>query len=755
MNQTWAMDNGPEKFAQLDYLLRSPNESRLASGAPGPQYWQQRADYRIKIKLDDQKQRIQGYETITYHNLSPHNLKYIWLQLDQNRFKPNSDDMLTKTAPNFDKFPYKSLSVLLARHDFLGGYDITEVSNKAGQLEYTLNKTLMRIELPKPLQPFETFSFNIGWQHNINDATLWGRGGYEYFKKEDNYIYEIAQFYPRVVAYTDYDGWHNKQFLGNGEFTLELGDYHVEITVPSDHIVAATGELQNVRQVLTKKQLKRFVQAKKAKKPIFIVTPDEALQNQTKKSKQQKTWIFNATNVRDFAWASSRKFIWDGMGVKSGKDTVLAMSFYPNEAEPLWSQYSTHAIAHTIDVFSRYTFDYPYPVAISVNGAVGGMEYPMISFNKPRPYADKTYWDVKQPKMHDTWARSKYGLISVIIHEVGHNYFPMIINSDERQWTWMDEGLTTFLQFVAEQEWEPNYPSRRGEPKKITHYMSSSRVTPIMTNSESIYQFGNNAYGKPATALNILRESILGRELFDYAFREYAERWKFKRPTPADFFRTMEDASGVDLDWFWRGWFYSTDHVDIAIESVSEYTLNTQQPDIEQGRARATKAESAKTRSQLNNVDNKMRVDAFPELKDFYTEFDEFAVTPYDYAQYESLIKSLEDKERVLLNIEKHFYAVDFKNIGGLVMPLPLKITYQDQQVESYMIPAEIWRYDASKVTKLFITDQPIISIEFDPHLETADTDVSNNAWPHKVTKHKFELFKYSNQPNHMQRIEK
>ncbi|GAB3272375.1 M1 family metallopeptidase [Parahaliea aestuarii] len=749
--------SGPEKFAQLDYLLDTPTETRLASGAPGPAYWQQRADYRIDVEVDDRAQRIIGSETITYYNQSPHTLRYLWLQLDQNRFRADSDDMLTKTAPDFAHFPYKSMADLLARSAFDGGVDIKAVRDSEGNpLPHTVNKTMMRVELPRPLAAGAQFVFSVDWEHNIIDATAVGaRGGYEYFEADKNYLYEIAQWYPRMAAYTDYQGWQNKQFLGSGEFTLEMGTFEVAITVPADHIVAATGVLQNPGDVLSSKQRERYEAAQASTEQRFIVTPQEAKKNESSRTSVKKTWRFKAESVRDFAFASSRKFIWDARMAPSGSREVLAMSFYPNEAEPLWSQYSTPAIAHTIDVYSRYTFEYPYPVSISVNGPVGGMEYPMITFNKPRPYADGTYWDVRQNPDDKTWERSKYGLISVIIHEVGHNYFPMIVNSDERQWTWMDEGLNTFLQFVTEQAWEEEYPSRRGEPASIVEYMISTPQVPIMTNSESIHQFGNNAYAKPATALNILRESIMGRELFDYAFREFATRWKFKRPTPADFFRSMEDASAVDLDWFWRGWFYGTEHVDVGIDNIALYQLDTGDPEVEKAWQKAEKDKQEPSLSQQRNADAQTLVQRYPQLRDFYTESDEFSVTPWDYAQYEQLQQSLTDREKALLNADKNFYAVTFKNIGGLVTPLPLRITYSDGKMEELQIPAEIWRHNAEQVTKLFITEKEITGIAFDPYRSTADSDTSNNAWPRQPKASRFKLFKEKEEPNPMRRDEK
>lgn len=748
---------GPEKFAQLGTLLNTPTETRLASGAPGPDYWQQRADYTIAVTLDEKRQQILGEETIVYHNNSPHTLSYLWLQLDQNRFRQNSDDILSKASPSFDELPFGTMAQLLLRDEFEGGVEIKSLKGAGGEpMDYSIVKTMMRVALPTPLKPGEQLTFSVGWQHTIIDAVAGGsRGGYEYFKEDKNYIYEIAQWYPRVAAYTDYEGWQHKQFLGQGEFTLEFGDFDVAITVPADHIVAATGLLQNEKEVLTSKQLERYQKAKKSTEQQFVVTANEAKKNQKTKKSGSKTWRFKAENVRDFAFASSRKFIWDAQMAPSGTREVLAMSFYPNEAEPLWSHYSTAAIAHTIDVYSQYTFEYPYPTAISVNGPVGGMEYPMISFNGPRPFDDGTYWDVTQEPASKTWKRSKYGLISVIIHEVGHNYFPMIVNSDERQWTWMDEGLNTYLQFITEQAWEDGYPSRRGEPEKIVEYMKSELQVPIMTNSETLHQFGNNAYAKPATALNVLRESIVGRDEFDFAFREYSKRWMFKRPTPADFFRSIEDSTSVDLDWFWRGWFYSTEHVDVAIDDVSLYQIDTQNPKVEKKWLRQEDAKKEASLSVQRNKGNELLIKRDPKLKDFYTEFDEFAVTPYDYAQYSKYLKSLDDRETVSLNADKNFYAIKFTNIGGLVSPLPLRITYDGKHVEEITIPAEIWRKNAQEVTKLIITEREITSIELDPYRSTADVDLNNNNWPAKIRTSRFKLHKDQEKPNHMRRSDK
>ena len=735
--------NPSDKFAQLEDLLPTPNEQRTASGAPGRGYWQQRADYMIKVELDDSQQRLIGSETITYFNNSPDALSYLWLQLDQNIWAQDSEGLATQAAPNFERVPFSTIDSLLARRDFEGGERITSVRDKSGAaLPYTIVHTMMRIDLQRPLPPGQSTSFSVDWNYNINDARrINGRTGYEYFPQDKNYIYEIAQWFPRMAAYYDVYGWQHKQFLGSGEFTLEFGNYQVSITVPDDHIVAATGVLQNSQAVLTGAQRQRLEQAKTAKSPLFIVTPDEARANEAHKATGKKTWIFAAENVRDFAFASSRKFIWDAQGHNVEGNRVMAMSLYPKEGEPLWSKYSTQAIMHTLDVYSRHTFPFPYPIAQSINGPVGGMEYPMICFNGPRPLPDGTYT-----------ARTKYGLISVVIHEVGHNYFPMIVNSDERQWTWMDEGLNSFLQYLAEQEWQEDYPSRSGEPKFITEYMASQDQVPIMTNSESVLQFGNNAYAKPATALNVLRESVLGRDLFDFAFKQYAQRWEFKRPTPVDLFRTMEDASGVDLDWFWRGWFYTTDHVDISIERVRLYTLNTMNPDVEKSRLAKERAEQPQTLSQQRNKAIPKRVDESPTLRDFYNTYDELVVTGQDRDEYQKFLATLTQRERELLQAGWRFYVADLRNIGGLVMPVIFEIQYADGTEEELRIPAEIWRYNNTDVSKLIMTKKEIRSITVDPHKETADVDLTNNSFPRRVIEKRFEFFRdQPSTPNPMQ----
>ena len=747
------------KFRQLKQELPTPNMYRTASGAPGHGYYQQQADYNIKVDLDEKKQTISGSETITYHNNSPDELTYLWLQLDQNRRAINSNSHKIQTgklseqrASRYEQGRNGGISFGALKQmywDFDGGFKIGKVTDAKGKaLPYTINQTMMRVDLPEPLKPGDEYVFKIDWWYNVNDrGKVGGRSGYEFFQEEDNSIYTIAQFYPRMAVYNEIEGWQHKQFLGRGEFALCFGDYHVEITVPEDHIVGATGSLSNAKEVLSSAQQKRLEDAKNSlDKPVFVVNQKEAEKNEENHAPGKKTWIFEAENVRDFGWASSRKFIWDAMGVKFGDRTVLAMSYYPKEGNPLWEKYSTRVVAHTISTYSKYTIDYPYPVAISVNAANIGMEYPMICFNYGRPEKDGTYT-----------ARLKYGVISVIIHEVGHNFFPMIVNSDERQWTWMDEGLNTFVQYLAEQEWERDYPSRRGPAYKIADYMKGdkSQISPIMTNSESIWQFGNNAYGKPATALNILRETVMGRELFDYAFKEYCRRWAFKHPTPADLFRTMEDASAVDLDWFWRGWFYTNDHVDISIDDVKWFQVNTRDPKVEKGLQRTEKDALDRHIGVGRNKDAfKTVTEKDSSMVDFYTTYDPYEATYLDGTEYQEFKRKLTEEEIKLLQKGDHFYEVTFRNIGGLVMPLILEFEYVDGSKEEVRIPAEIWKMSTETISKVFVCEKEVKSISLDPFLETADTDLGNNYWPRRPQPTRFQVFKdkQRKQENPMQR---
>ncbi|MDA9785977.1 M1 family metallopeptidase [Gammaproteobacteria bacterium] len=732
-----------DKFRQLDEVFPTPNLSRPSTGEPGPMYWQQRADYKIQIKLNEDTRSVEGSETITYTNNSPLTLKYIWLQLDQNIFAKESINNLTRPWGGGDSsVDFSTLRRQNFMDKFEGGFQELSIKINNKSPDTNLIGTHVRINLEQPLKPGESTSLDIEWAYAlVEENAVRARNGYETFE-DGNDIFLMAQWYPRVTVFSDYEGWHNKEFIGNGEFTLEFGDFEVDISVPSDHVVSATGVLLNENDVLSPIQKKRMKQARKSEKPLFIITPDEAYDNELEKSTDYKTWSFRAENVRDFAWASSRKFIWDAAGYKQDSKEnplVMAMSFYPKEGEPLWSKYSTEAVMHTMKVYSKYSFDYPYPTAQSVNGPVGGMEYPMITFNGPRTELED---DGTR-----TYSRSeKEFLIGVVIHEVGHIYYPMIVNSDERQWTWMDEGLNTFVQYLAEQEWDINYRSDRGEPRWMTEFMSSSYQVPIMTNSESLLQFGNNAYGKPATALVVLRETILGRELFDQAFREYSVRWKFKRPTPYDFFRTMEEASGVDLDWFWRGWFYSTDHVDIALNNIHLASLDTLDPQINLAKDRVDfENEPLILHDQRNEAAKiETRVTERPELLDIYNEYDEFTPSDREMVDSKEILEDLYDKndsdpewkKKALVEaIEKDegYYIFEFSNKGGLVMPIPLEITYEDGTKELIRIPVEIWRKNSKKTKWLKRSKLKITQAVIDPYWEIGDTQIENNYYPTRL----------------------
>ena len=710
------------KFEQLGTLLPTPNTYRSASGAPGYEYWQQKADYSIDVELNDEDQTISGFEEITYTNNSPDPLSYFWLQLDQNVRNKESDTYSSETSQINDDLSAQSIKSMVG-HEYDLGFKIMEIKDlKGNDLPFTINKTMMRVELPVILKKGGLYSFTVKWKYNINNRKeVGGRSGLEFFPEDGNYLYTIAQFFPRMAVYDDVNGWQNKQFLGRGEFALPFGDYKVRITVPSDHIIAATGVLQNPEAVLTSQQIALFEQAKTSDTPIIIVSQEEVKKKEMGKAKDKKMWEYHAFNVRDFAFASSRKLIWDAMGVDIAGKKVMAMSYYPKEANPLYEEYSTRVVAQTLKTYSKYTIDYPYPVAISVE-ASNGMEYPMICFNYGRPDKDGKYSD-----------RLKHGMISVIIHEVGHNFFPMIINSDERQWTWMDEGLNTFVQSLTEKEWDPNYPSRRGPPEKIIPYMKGSKdlMVPVMTNSEQVKQFGSNAYALPATALTILRETIMGPELFDYAFKEYSRRWAFKHPTPADFFRTMEEASAVDLDWFWKGWFYTTDNVDIEVADINWYKYSEHIKD--ETSVNNKERESKKKKGNVNGDSGEIDTKGLSP---------DNIQNPEDKLSHPKPLKTTFSETDALINDENNFYEVKLKNNGGLVMPVIIQFNYRDGSSEIKRIPAEIWRLNENEITKVFVLKKEVDNVVLDPFKETADVNEGNNHFPPKEIVSDFQRYK-------------
>jgi hypothetical protein len=738
--------NHGNKFEQLGTILPTPNEYRTASGAPGPKYWQQRCDYAIKCELDEANNILTGSETLNYFNNSPDELSYIWFQLDENEHS-NINNANYQTS---SRMPQVMTDDMLASQEENSGKTdngygvkikkLTDLNGAA--LKYTVNKTMMRVDLPAPLKPGQKYIIKIDWSYKISDRMKYGgRGGYEHFAEDGNNLYTMAQWFPRVCVYSDFQGWQNHQFTGRGEFALTFGNYEVQITVPADHIVGATGECQNYPQVLTPAQLGRYNQARNAKEPVEIVTLAEATAAEKNKSAQKKTWSFKADNVRDFAWTASRKFVWDAMPQLINGKKIMCMSFYGKEAYPLYRKFSTRAVAHTIKTYSDFTFPYPYPVAQSVEAA-NGMEYPMICFNYGRTEKDGTYSE-----------SVKNGMLGVVIHEVGHNFFPMIVNSDERQWTWMDEGLNSFVEYLTEELWDNKFPTKKGWAGAIVDYMKlpKEQLEPVMSNSENIIGFGPNAYTKPATALNILRETIMGRELFDFAFKEYARRWAFKHPTPADLFRTMEDASGEDLDWFWRGWFYGIQPVDISLDTVkyAKADLNSELP---KARSAQKKVEGPATNpyddiSKIRNREDKnikFYTDQNPQARDFYWQYARGQVkadtTQTFTVEMPMTVTALtpEAKEKFA---NSYFYELSFSNKGGLVMPIIIEWTYKDGSKEIDRIPAQIWRYNEQNVKKFFVKNKEVASIQLDPLKETADIDVTNNVWGTMPAPTRFKAF--------------
>ncbi len=706
------------KFEQLGQELPTPNSYRAADGAPGPAYWQQKCDYEIDVYLNDENQEVTGSATITYYNNSPQPLTYLWFQLDQNRRDSHSDFYLTKTTQMSDTVTSKSLVSEFGLSTLDCGMNIIRVADATDKpISYTINKTMMRVDLPTSLAPGKTQKLKLKWSYNLNNRMeIGGRSGFEYFPEDGNYLYAIAQFYPRLAVYDDYEGWQNKQFLGSGEFTVGFGDFNVRITVPDDHVVAATGVLTNAKKVLPKKTYGKYIKAFSSfDKPLIIISETQARENEKSRSSRYQTWEYKAENVRDFAFTSSRKFIWDAQAIKFGSETTLAMSLYPKEGNPLWERESTKAVINTLKTYSHYSIDYPYPFATSVHSANIGMEYPMICFNFGRPNSDGSYSD-----------GLKFATIGVIIHEVGHNFFPMIVNSDERQWGWMDEGINSYLEFRTEAENYENFPHQRGPASTIVNYMNGNQkyIRPIMTNAEQVVQLGNNAYGKPASALHILREIVMGPELFDKAFKTFSQRWAFKHPKPADFFRSMEDASGVDLDWFWRGWFYSTEKVDLALDTVIWYHADSDN----------MLAQLSQSKKPGPNSDNRVDISL--------DQPNPLAIVPAPDFHYWEFKERIKHDDVVAFSRSKNFYEITVSNKGGLVMPILMHFTFEDGTEEEVYIPAEIWRYNEYKIKKTFYFDKKLKHVAIDPKGITADVDLFNNFFPRPEKTSKFKEYK-------------
>jgi len=734
--------NHGNKFEQLGSILPTPNEQRTASGAPGVKYWQQKADYNIEATLDEKNLMLIGKETVTYHNNSPDKLNYLWMQLDENQHAPNSDanffDNNKLNAP-FDEGTIRAMDVNERYKDL--GDQILAVTDEMGKpLKYVVNQTMMRIDLPKTLNPKGKITFIVKWRYKMgNRISIGGRGGYEYFPEDGNYLFTLTQWYPRMCVYSDFQGWQNKQFTGRGEFALAFGDYTVKMTVPDDHVVCSTGQCQNYQQVLSSAQMQRWNKANVNYNDVTeIITLDECIKAEKNKSTGTKTWIFKADSVRDFAWGSSRKFMWDAMPIKVDGKKIMCMSFYGKEAHGLYRKYSTKTVAHTIKTYSKFTVSYSYPIAQSIEAA-NGMEYPMICFNFGRTEKDGTYTE-----------GTKYGMLGVIIHEVGHNFFPMIINSDERQWSWLDEGLNTFVQFLTEQEFDNNYPSSRGPAHKMVDYMRlpKDQLEPIMTNSENINNFGANAYGKPCTALNILRETVMGRELFDFAFKQYCTRWAFKHPTPADFFRTMEDASAVDLDWFWRAWFYDIEPVDVVLDSVKVYTLiNNKEVPVKMDTVKIypRSKDTFEPVSKIRNREQRLKflVDVDTTLRDFYYHYKPEIKTEVEkkVVNRNENLEAVSDSAFTSIK-ENYYYEIYFTNKGGCVTPLIIQWNFKDGTSEIDRVNAYVWRKNEKNVVKTYAKNKEVASIVLDPYKETCDIDEKNNTWNVKETPSRFDVFK-------------
>jgi hypothetical protein len=718
-NQPWQ-----GKFEPIDNMISPPNVYRSASGAPGKAYWQQRADYKIKATLDENNNTLYGEEIITYHNNSPDDLSYLWLQLEQNVNKKENEDFGSINNRMKDSITSRKLQFLTRAIDFPAGYTIKHVKDIDGNnIKTMVNNTMMKIKLNTILKSGESTKLAIAWSYPITDRSMYvlSREGYEYFPEDDNTVYLIAHWFPRMAVYNDTEGWQNQQFQKLGEFALEFGDYDIEITVPEDHIIAATGELQNSESVLTKAQRQRLELAKNSyEKPVMIITQAEAEANEKEKSTKQKSWKFQAKNVRDFAFASSRKFMWDAQAVKLPTNTVMAMSFYPKEGLPVWQEESTKAIMHALEVYSAATFDYPYPVCISVNTSNIGMEFPMISFNGGRPI---------NGKISD---KAKQSMIGTIIHEVGHNWFPMIVSSDERKWMWMDEGLNTFLHQRTVAERYPDFNSVT--PKSIVPFMSGDRniLRPIMTvsDNELMSQFGANFYLKPTVGLQMLRNSIIGKDLFDDAFREYANRWKYKHPNPADLFRTLEDATAVDLDWFYRGWFFTTDVVDMELSTVKWFKIYEENSNIE----------DQNTTKKVKLSANSKNTNTTP--KDFSKGPEVVTMVSTPDKAYGQFLSRLDDAEIRKQLSGKNIYEVTIKNIGGLVMPITIEWIFTDGTTEIDRLPADIWRRNEYEIQETFIKTKEVSQVKLDPNFEFADTNLKNNSFPKVEGLSEFDEFK-------------
>ncbi len=522
-------------FRPLD--LPTPTGVRLGSGAPGPQYWQPRADYRIDATLDPVNRVLTATARVTYTNNAPEPLGYLWIHLEQNLF--NNDSIGARLTRGEERFGN--------RDGFNGGYTITSITHNGRDLPLAVYDTLGRVELPQPIPAAGgVFTFDIAWSFPIPE---YGSDRLAIEEVEQGTIFQLAQWFPAVVKYDDVHGWNALPYIGQGEFYTDFGDYELTISAPREFLVVATGELLNPTEVLTQTQVERLAQARSTPDTVDIISAEEVGEPSTIPSGSgPRTWRFRAEDVRTVAFAASDAFIWDAAGASTG---TLIQSVYPKEGLPLWAK-STEYLRFSVEHYSEKWFPYPYPVAINVNGDVGGMEYPMIIFCRNR--------------------RSEEGLFGVTTHEIGHNWFPMIVSNDERRHAWMDEGFNTFINYYATEAYFGEPEARRGDAQMIVPAMLLPNQQPIETPADYVRRnrLGILQYAKTGAGLVLLREQILGPDRFDRAFRDYIERWAFKSPRPADFFRAMEDAAGADLSWFWRGWFLETGTLDQAVTRIEQ-----------------------------------------------------------------------------------------------------------------------------------------------------------------------------------------
>lgn len=501
-------------------------QMRTAQGKPGPDYWQQQVDYRITATLNTDNHSLSATSVVTYHNNSPNALHRLWFQLEQNRFRPDSRAMTIPSSNNENTAPGDYLA---ARKP--GIRQLTLKDGRGNDIPFLIQDTFVELALPQPLQQGERIELHFSWQLNLLDRTrVRARSGYELLG-DGSPIYLGAQWYPRAAVYHD-EGWQLSPFLGGGEFSLEFGTFQVTLEVPTSFVVAATGSLDNAQQVLSDTQYARWTNAKRGEREL-VASPGS-------KPGGKAAWRFSAERVRDFSFAASPAFYWEAQAVVQGETQVLTQVFYPAEGMRLWKRYGIDAIQHSLSHYGDWLFPYPYPTASIVNIAGLGMEYPMLGVVGERGTSEMARWD----------------MIGGIIHEVGHNWFPMIVNSNERDYAWMDEGLVAFIEYHAEKAWDPEFVIIYGEPKGLDRYQGTPRQQPLMTKADGLTHRIDNAYDFSAAVLNILRSEVLGEDVFDKALKGYASDWQFKRARATDFFNAMEAYSERDLDDFWQTWFY-------------------------------------------------------------------------------------------------------------------------------------------------------------------------------------------------------